>query len=257
MERMCVDADAQPPIPSTGGATTRHLLLEAGDGTSFNAYEALAADGPTAAAVIVLPDVRGLFPFYENLAARFAEAGHDSVAIDYFGRTAGTGHRDEDFPFMDHVAQTDSDGINADIAAAARHLRSRRPDVALFTVGFCFGGTCSWAATTHDHGLAGAVGFYGKPDIDRPVGDGAFLDRCEKVDAAILALMGGDDPSIPSENILALERALEEAGVDHDVVTYPGAPHSFFDRKQSEFEEESADAWVRVLDFIDRHDAAA
>lgn len=256
MERMCVDADAQPPIPSSGAAATRHLLLEAADGTTFNAYEAVATDGPTATAVIVLPDVRGLFPFYEDLAARFAEAGHDSVAIDYFGRTAGTQHRDEDFPFMDHVAQTDSDAINADIAAAARHLRSRRPDVALFTVGFCFGGTCSWAAATHEHGLAGAVGFYGKPDVDRPAGDGPFVDRCEVVDAPILALMGGDDPSIPPENVLALERALEEAGVDHEVVTYPGAPHSFFDRKQSEFAEESADAWRRVLDFLQHHTSA-
>ncbi len=250
---MCVDADAVPPLVATGTASTRRLTLEAADGTSFNAFEARAADQPSPAAVIVLPDVRGLFPFYEELAARFAEAGHDALAIDYFGRTAGTAARGEDFEFMPHVGETTSAGINADIAAAAAHLRRRRPDVALFTVGFCFGGTCSWAATTHGHRLAGAVGFYGKPDIDRPAGDGPFLDRCDRVASPLLALMGGDDPGIPASTVAALEAALERAGVDHEVVTYPGAPHSFFDRRQADFAAESADAWQRVLAFIAAH----
>lgn len=250
---MSVDPDAQPPVASSGDATTRTLVLEAADGVRFNAFEATQAGNPSASAVIVLPDVRGLFPFYEGLATRFAEAGHDAIAVDYFGRTAGTEPRGPDFEFMDHVAQTHTEGINADIGAAARHLRNRRPDVALFTVGFCFGATCSWAATTHDHDLAGAVGFYGKPDIDRPTGDGPFLGRCDQVSAPILALMGGDDPSIPPETIQQLEQALDAAGVHHEVVTYPGAPHSFFDRRQSDYAEESADAWKRALEFIGRH----
>lgn len=252
MGGMCVDADAQPPIESTGEADHGPIILEAEDGTRFSAYEARSRNGPTPAAVIVLPDIRGLFPFYEQLAVRFAEAGHDAVAIDYFGRTAGTDERPPDFDFNAHVAQTTSAGINADIAAAAAHLRARRADVSLFTVGFCFGGTCSWAATTHGHGLAGAVGFYGKVDIDRPAGDGPFLERCDLVEAPILALMGGDDPSIPGEHITALEERLQRNDQRHEVVVYPGAPHSFFDRKQEEFAEESADAWNRVLEFIDR-----
>jgi carboxymethylenebutenolidase len=37
------------------------------------------------------------------------------------------------------------------------------------------------------------------------------------------------------------------------VVTYEGAPHSFFDRKQDQFAEASEDAWRRSLAFIDRH----
>jgi carboxymethylenebutenolidase len=250
---MCFDADAQPPVSADGTAVTRTLVIEASDGTGFNAYEATHPDGPTPAAVIVLPDVRGLFPFYEGLATRFAEAGHDAVAIDYFGRTAGTASRPADFPFMEHVASTNSEGINADIAATVAHLRSRRRDVSIFTVGFCFGGACSWQAATHGHGLAGVIGFYGKPDVDRPAGDGPFTDRCRLLEAPLLALMGGDDPSIPTETIAALESALAEAGADYEVVTYPGAPHSFFDRKQTDFAEESADAWSRVLAFVSGH----
>ncbi|MPZ53798.1 MAG: dienelactone hydrolase family protein [Acidimicrobiia bacterium] len=247
---MCVAADALPPLDISGDADASSLVLTAPDGNVFNAYEAMAEGGPTPRAVIVLPDVRGLFPFYEQLAVAFADEGYDAIAIDYFGRTAGTEPRGKDFQFTDHVPQTTSDGINADIAAAIDHLRSRRDDVAVYTVGFCFGGTCSWAATTHGHGLAGAVGFYGKPDIDRPGGDGPFLERCHLVEAPILALMGGGDPSIPPEKVAALENALGEAGTTHEVITYPGAPHSFFDRHQSDYTEDSADAWRRTLEFI-------
>ena len=66
----------------------------------------------------------------------------------------------------------------------------------------------------------------------------------------ILALMGGDDPGIPQEAVDEFEQALRTAGVPNEVVVYPGAPHSFFDRKQADFAEESADAWSRVLGFI-------
>jgi carboxymethylenebutenolidase len=41
--------------------------------------------------------------------------------------------------------------------------------------------------------------------------------------------------------------------VEHEVVIYDGAPHSFFDRKQEEFADDSEDAWNRVLAFLERH----
>jgi carboxymethylenebutenolidase len=69
----------------------------------------------------------------------------------------------------------------------------------------------------------------------------------------ILALMGGDDPGIPVEDVEEFRRALTHAGVSHEIVVYPGAPHSFFDRKHAEFADESRDAWGRVLAFIESH----
>ena len=41
--------------------------------------------------MVILPDVRGLYRFYEELALRFAERGIAAVAFDYFGRTGGRG----------------------------------------------------------------------------------------------------------------------------------------------------------------------
>jgi carboxymethylenebutenolidase len=71
--------------------------------------------------------------------------------------------------------------------------------------------------------------------------------------APVLALQGGDDPVIPVEDSQAFDRALSEAGVEHEVVIYEGAPHSFFDRKYEEFAADSEDAWNRVLAFLARY----
>src|SRR5262245_11105898 len=112
---MCHDHDSAPPVPQIAGAAISHedLVLEAADGNRFAAFRA-TPDEPAGAGVVVLPDVRGLYRFYEELALRLAERGYAAIAIDYFGRTAGVGKRDDDFPYPDHVALTTADGIQRD-----------------------------------------------------------------------------------------------------------------------------------------------
>lgn len=148
---MCFDPDSHPPVAPIAGAAVSHedLVLESADGTRFAAFAAVP-DGPPGAGVVLLPDVRGLYGFYED-------------------------------------------------------------------------------------GQPGAI------------------QRAGEISAPVLALMAGADQSIGPDQVAALEAALEAAGVEHDVVTYPGAPHSFFDRKQEEFASESADAWERTLAFLERH----
>jgi carboxymethylenebutenolidase len=248
---VCFELDSLPPIPPISGAAVSHedLVLETADGNRFAAFAA-TPDEPTAKGVVILPDVRGLYPFYEELALRFAERGIAAVAFDYFGRTAGIGKRDDEFPYMDHVAQTTPEGIQADVAAAVAYLRDHGA-AAVFTVGFCFGGRNSWLSAAAGHGLAGAVGFYGNPaDRDGSIGPAS---RTAEMTAPILALQAGDDQNITAEHNAAFDEALTAAGVEHEIVTYDGAPHSFFDRRYEEFARESDDAWRRVLDFIETH----
>ena len=249
---MCFDDDSAPPIPRISGAAVSHrdLVLEASDGNRFAAFEAIP-DEPGGASVVILPDVRGLYHFYEELALRFAERGHAAVAIDYFGRTAGAEKRENDWEFMPHVEQTTHAGLQADIAAAVAHPRDAGSS-AVFTVGFCYGGRNSWLAATGVHGLAGAIGFYGRPKDGRPSDSPSPIAVAGQIDAPILALMGGDDAAIPVADVEEFDDALDAAAVEHEVVIYPGAPHSFFDRKQEEFASESEDAWSRVLAFLER-----
>src|SRR6266850_2860871 len=248
---MCFDVDSAPPIPVLAGAAVSHddLVLTAADGTELAAFLA-TPDEPARAGIVILPDVRGLYRFYEELALRFAERGYDALAIDYFGRTAGAAKRDDDFEYMPHVEQTTDDAVQADTRAAVEHLRGLGVE-SVFTVGFCFGGRASWLAAASGHGLAGAIGFYGHPTRER--GGPSVVQRAPQIGAPILALQAGDDASITAEDNAALERALDGVGIEHEIVTYEGAPHSFFDRKQEAFADASDDAWRRALAFVDRH----
>jgi carboxymethylenebutenolidase len=193
---MCFELDSLPPIPIISGAAVSHdeFVLEASDANKLAAFAATPEE-PTDVGVVVLPDVRGLYRFYEALALCFAERGSKAVAIDWFGRTAGVSKRDDDFPYMEHVEQGTPEEALADAAAGVRLLR----------------------------------------------------------DAPVLALQAGDDQNITPADNAAFERAFTDAGVEHEVVTYEGAPHSFFDRRQEDYAEPSEDAWAGVLAFIERH----
>jgi carboxymethylenebutenolidase len=242
---MCFEPDSFPPIPVIRGAAVSHqdLVLEAADGNTFAAFAA-TPDEPSGVGVVILPDVRGLYRFYEELALRFAERGMAAIAFDYFGRTAGAEKRGDDFEYWPHVDQTTPEGVQSDVGACVAHLREHGAR-SIFTVGFCFGGRASWLGAADQDGLAGAIGFYGRP--------AEAIKRAGQLEAPILALQAGADQNISAADNEAFDEALESAGVEHEVVTYEGAPHSFFDRKQEEFAAASDDAWAKVLAFIAAH----
>jgi carboxymethylenebutenolidase len=253
---MCFDHDSRPPIPPIAGGAldSRDVTLTAADGNRLTAFEANAAD-PSGAAMVILPDVRGLHDYYVELAMRFAENGIDAVAIDWFGRTAGLGRREEGFDYMPHVNATTWPGISADIAAGAAHARTLRPDgaVALFTIGFCFGGRMTFLSATLGLDLAGAIGFYGPPVGPGRGGSPAPAEVAAQIASPILGLFGGADSSIPPAAIEEFDSALERAGVEHRLIAYSNAPHSFFDRKAAEYKDESEQAWAEVLGFVRAH----
>ena len=250
---MCFDLDSSPPIAVIAGAAVSHedLVLEASDGNELAAFAAHSEEA-SSTGIVVLPDVRGLYRFYEELALRFAERGFEAVAIDYFGRTAGVEKRDDDFDYMAHTPLTRSGTVQADVGAGVAYLRDGGV-TRIFTVGFCFGGRNSWLASAGGHGLAGAVGFYGS--LGERNGEPGPIDRAPELEGPILALQAGDDQHITADQNQASAEALTAARVDFELITYDGAPHSFFDRKQAEFADASEDAWNRVLDFVEKYAA--
>ena len=257
---MCFAFDARPPDlpaglalrPIAGGAGTELLRLLSTDEVTPFAAALAESPGSDRAGVVILPDVRGLYPFYAELAERFAQAGHPAIALDYFGRTAGAEERGEDFEYMEHVAQTKLDQIQADTLAARRALVDHTGERPVFAVGFCFGGMQAFlAATSADLDLDGVVGFYGALDGSKR-GFPSPPDVAGAMRCPVLGLFGGADQAISREQVASFDRALDEAGVDHEIVVYPDAPHSFFDRRYEDHAEASADAWRRTLAFIER-----
>jgi carboxymethylenebutenolidase len=242
---MCHSDASRPPGPPDPGGVAAHgrIELTAADGNRFSGYRADPA-APNGANLVLLPDVRALHPFYEDLAQRFAEAGFTTVAVDYFGRTAGTGPRDDSFPWQEHVSQIRPEQVRTDVAAAVELLRAGNPGP-VFTVGFCFGGSHSWRLSAAGLGLAGAIGFYGKPSL--------VDDVLPELSAPLLLLVAGADRATPTDDFHGFAARLDQAGKVYEMHVYPGAPHSFFDRAFAEWREACADAWRRIIDFTARH----
>jgi carboxymethylenebutenolidase len=264
---MCFDLDSAPPITPIAGAAIEHkdLELKAADGTRFRAFHALP-EKRSGNSIVILPDVRGLHHYYEELAVRFAEIGVEAVAIDYFGRTAGVGARGDDFDSTPHVAQTTWAGLSADISAAVDYLRSQDGAAegatsgaksnahrkAIFTTGFCMGGRIAFLSSTIGLGLAGVIGFYGWPGGPARNDTPAPTETVAQMECPILGIFGGADQGIPVSTVQTFRDALSAAGVENEIVVEPDAPHSFFDRKAAEFQVQSDDAWSRVQRFIKR-----
>jgi carboxymethylenebutenolidase len=255
---VCYDSAASPPAHAAPlmAATAEPLTLASGDGARFAAHLA-RPERPSGSAVLVLPDNRGLSGFYQDLTLRLAEQGHTALAIDYYGRTAGAdlGARGEDFGAMEnlmpnHVAKLTPETLYADILAGVDFLCSPAGGAATraFSLGFCMGGRFAFLTAAPRFGLDGVIGFYGYPD--ELFGAPGPTQRAGELTAPILGLFGGADENIPAATVAGFDRALAEAGVEYEFVTYPGAPHGFFDQRLPGQEEACADAWRRVTEFL-------
>jgi carboxymethylenebutenolidase len=260
---MCFDHDALPPdLPAgvrrlAGGAGADITEATSADGTRFSVAVARSPQ-PSDPAVVIIPDIRGLYRFYAELAERFAAAGHHAIVVDPFGRTAGApGEREGDWDFWPHVHATTPESVQDDVAAAIALLRERTAAASFVAVGFCYGGAQAFLAATNGAlPIDGAVGFYGGLNGER-LGIPSPRDAIAGAVHPVLALFGGADEGIPESDRATFAANLERAGVPHEIHVYPGAPHSFFDRKQEQFADASADAWRRTLAFLEQIGAPA
>lgn len=248
---MCFDTDALPPDPARTGMLggSERTTLTADDGNRLAATVARTREA-SSAGVAILPDVRGLHPYYERLAEHLADAGVHAVAIDPYGRTAGATHREDGFDHAPHRAAAGDQGLRADTRAAAGALRGLGA-TAVVSMGFCFGGRASLMQASQP-GVDGVIAFYGPParrEGDQPSPLDEARDRLVRV--PVLGLYGGADRGIPQADVGSYDQALDAAGVEHRIVVYPGAPHSFFDRTMTEHADACRDAWARVLGFVD------
>jgi carboxymethylenebutenolidase len=246
---MCFEATDRPPQPPRTGQLGESERVTLRSDVDFAATFArtTSEDAP---GVVILPDIRGLHPYYEALAEAFADAGVHALAIDLYARTAGAEHRRDDFEWRPHRAATRDENVALDVRAAMDEL-GRRGASRVYVLGFCFGGRAAYMQGSQP-GIAGVVGFYGGPTRAGEGGGTSPVDeaRAGRLTSPVLAIYGGADQNITVEHAEEFAAALDQAGVLQETVVYDGAPHSFFDRKMDEHEQACADAWHRVLRFM-------
>ncbi|MFG2592347.1 dienelactone hydrolase family protein [Streptomyces sp. NPDC048438] len=233
--------------------TTDWITLSTGDGP-MRVYIA-RPEQPADRAVIVLQEAFGVNDHIQDITRRYAARGFLALAPDLFHRNGvGTLGYEQHAEAMPLIGAIGPDAIVTDIEAVLAQLVEKEAVPAARTAihGFCFGGRAAFTAATGINGIGATVVFYG-PGI--AAGPHTVVDRAENIDAPMLLHVGADDPTIPADQVAAIEAALTSAGVDFDSYVYEGAGHAFAcDARPHMYVEDSAKtAWQRTHAFLDKH----
>lgn len=204
--------------------------------------------------ILVINDVFGRSPFYDQLARRLAQAGFVAVTPEYFFREGSLPEPTRDAA-MARAKQLDFKRWGRDMSAAIDWLRARS-DVkgAVGTIGFCMGGTEALLLAARRVDIAATVSYYGFPADART--EASPIEVAGKMHGPILAHWGDQDEGAGMENVEKLRAGLEGAAVEHEFHIYPGLGHGFLkasldDEKTPGYEQACA-SWKRTLDFYRR-----
>ncbi len=108
-------------------------------------------------------------------------------------------------------------------------------------MGFSFGAAQALIAAAHDPDqIAATVLFYGVYEVD-----------FGKIKSKILGHFGERDEMEPLEGVKWMETAMQDAGLEFTLHTYPGANHWFVEADRPEYDPAAANlAWERTVAFL-------
>jgi dienelactone hydrolase len=213
------------------------------DGETFEGYRAEASGQPKGL-VVIIHDWDGLTEYEMKRTDMLAGMGYDAFALDLFGK----GNRPAEL-----VASKKETGRLYEDRARMRNLilgglqEARKTGRSKAVVmGYCFGGAAALelARSGRAQDIAGYASFHG--GLKTPEGQTYASDT-----SPIFIAHGGADASVSMDDVAALSRALEEAGVVYEIEVYSGAPHGFTEweseRYQKRADEQSWDAFKGFL----------
>jgi carboxymethylenebutenolidase len=194
--------------------------------------------------VLVIHENRGLNPYIEDVARRFATANFIAFAPD--GLTSVGGFPGSDEKGAEDFRKVDPKKMAEDFVAAAKWLKARSDSTGkLGAVGFCFGGgIVNQLAVRLGPDLNAGVAFYGRQ---------AAVEDVPKISAPLLLQYAGNDQRI-NEGIPAYEAALKANNKVYQVHMYEGKQHGFHNDTTPRYDEEAAKlAWSRTLEFFNKY----
>jgi len=211
---------------------------------SIKGYLARPAKNGKLPVVLVIHENRGLNPYIEDVARRFALANFIAFAPD--GLTSVGGYPGSDEKGAEAFRKVDGKKMTEDFVAAAKWLKARSDSThKLGAVGFCFGGgMVNQLAVRLGADLNAGVAFYGRQ---------AGVDDVPKISAPLQLHYAGNDQRI-NEGIPAYEAALKANKKVYEVFMYEGKQHGFHNDTTPRYDEAAAKlAWTRTLDFFNKH----
>jgi carboxymethylenebutenolidase len=207
-----------------------------------------------APAILIINDVFGRSPFYDQLARRLAQAGFVAVTPEYFFREGSLPEPTRDAATA-RAKQLDFKRWSRDMSAAIDWLRARSDaNRTVGTIGFCMGGTQALLLASRRDDIGATVSYYGFPADART--EASPIEVAAKMHGPILGHWGDQDAGVGMENVEKLRAGLQAAEVEHQFHIYPGLGHGFLkasleDEKTPGYEQACA-SWTRTLDFYRR-----
>jgi carboxymethylenebutenolidase len=252
---MLASCDSQPapaPAGSGGSAPAGPSPLPTDaitfDGPRVQLQGAWAAAPDPRGSVLVIHENRGLTDHIRSVAGRLAASGYSALAVDLLSEEGGTGAFTDPAQVMAalNAAAATTGRFVDDMKAGITELQRRAPRTKVAVIGFCFGGAMVWSLlAAGEPRLSAAAPFYG------PLPDNA--DLAGSPNAAVLAVYGELDSRVNASRDAA-KAALEQAGLAHEIVTYQGADHAFFnDTGQRYNAAAAAQAYDKLLDWFGRY----
>ena len=196
--------------------------------------------------VLVIHENRGLTDHIASVAGRFAASGYSALAVDLLSEEGGTA------AFTDPAAATGAlnvvppDRFVADMKAGVTELLRRNPTLKVGAIGFCFGGGMVWSLlAAGEPRLAAAAPFYG------PLPDGAGF--AGSPNAAVLGVYAELDSRVNASRDAAAA-ALAAAKLPHEIATFPGVDHAFFNDTGPRYNQQVAnEAYTKVIGWFQRY----
>jgi carboxymethylenebutenolidase len=220
----------------TAARPTREIVFRGPQGRKL--MGAWAAATRPRGGVLVIHENRGLNDSIRSIAGRLATSGYSALAIDLLSEEGGTGSFADEFEAMAALGAAPPSRFVADMKAGVTEIRRRLPGKKVAATGFCFGGGMTWLLlASKESRLAAAVPFYG------PFPDGGNLAGAK---AAVLGIYAGLDSRVNSSRPVA-RAALRRAGLRHQIVTFPGVDHAFFNPTGSRHDPAAAAAAYRRM----------
>jgi len=195
--------------------------------------------------VLVIHENRGLTDHIRSVASRLAASGYSALAIDLLSEEGGTGSFPDEAAAMAALYSVPTTRFVADMKAGVTELRRRVPGKKVAAAGFCFGGGMVWTLlSAKEPRLAAAAPFYG------PFPEGSSLKGSK---AAVLGIYAALDSRVNASRPAA-QAALRAAGLPHQLVTFPGVDHAFFNDTGGRYNRAQAEAaYKRVLAWFKRY----
>ena len=206
----------------------------------------LATAAEPAGAVLVIHENRGLTAHIRTIPGRLAADGYAALAIDLLSRAGGTASLPSEGDAQGALGNTPAEDLIADLRAGLDELERQAPGVGLAAIGFCFGGGMTWRfLAAGEPRLAAAVPFYG------PFPEGSALDASPN--AAVLGIYAALDSRV-NASLPAAEEALTAAGLTHELRTFEGVDHAFFNDTGPRYNADAAaQAYQAMLDWFTQH----